>query len=418
MGDRDGGEGFGFAPRGSQARRDGVGTSRTPLLDRQYSSKPHPTRASIAQDYNHDKSEKPVWLWLGIGVLLGVGATLLTSSLWLPSGGDVDIVELEAPNQVTTSPGVAAANEAILSAPSAGAEPSAHPPEVDITATTSGASAELPLDAEAESLSPLSDGEKREAEARLVALDVEDAALHTSVNDNGQNGAASQMGLGKVDVGEDQEVNGLVAPAPSTTATTTERLLPADDAEDFALDEIKDVQASSGLSDPAEALAALTATPADSETDRADANEPTAEELDDRSSSAARTESKLTTPAVDAGLDDSVERTELAAVTPALASNPSPPSSTDSEPGGRLYRVQLAAVANEAAAQVYWREVNERLPGVFSGVEPVFDERVVEQRLYLRVWVGSFGLRREADSYCSWLKDRGQDCFVTRVDNL
>ncbi|MEZ5935507.1 MAG: hypothetical protein R3F54_27030 [Alphaproteobacteria bacterium] len=37
--------------------------------------------------------------------------------------------------------------------------------------------------------------------------------------------------------------------------------------------------------------------------------------------------------------------------------------------------MQLAAVNNEAAAQVYWREVNERLPSVFAGIRPIFDER-------------------------------------------
>lgn len=101
------------------------------------------------------------------------------------------------------------------------------------------------------------------------------------------------------------------------------------------------------------------------------------------------------------------------------SSNDQPTAVSSGESGGsRLYRVQLAAFHNVRAAEKYWREVNQRLPGVFTDVEPIYNERVDDERAYLRIWVGAFENRLDADGYCGWLKQRGQDCFVTRVDNL
>lgn len=80
----------------------------------------------------------------------------------------------------------------------------------------------------------------------------------------------------------------------------------------------------------------------------------------------------------------------------------------------RIYRVQLAAVDNETAAQAYWQEVQTRLPGLFNGVEPLFDRGKVNKRIFFRIWIGEFDKRGEADDYCSRIKSEGHDCFVTR----
>jgi hypothetical protein len=391
------------------------------MADHQTGPKPHPARAQIAQSHDH---EKPVWLWLGIGVLLGVGATLLSSSLWLPKGGDVDLVQVEAGEQVATSAGVASASEATPSTSNIAEEVTPKPPEADVVATVNDASPTSLANAETEATSAADGGEQLDVETRLVALEVDDEALQPPVNGASQNGVTELADTSKTEADRDQTGGELVRPA-SDAPLTTERLLPAEDAKPESLEgvEVTAVDAGpdleSGLANDAEALAPLSTAPVTPEepvADRSGSSEPDA--LSDISSSDDRAEPKPPAPAADAGENEVVDRTELAVVTPAVASNPGPPSATDPREGGRLYRVQLAAVANEAAARVYWREVNERLPGVFDDVEPVFDERVVDQRLYLRVWVGSFGLRGEADSYCSWLKEKGQDCFVTRVDNL
>ncbi len=83
-------------------------------------------------------------------------------------------------------------------------------------------------------------------------------------------------------------------------------------------------------------------------------------------------------------------------------------------PARRVYRVQLAAVDNENAAETFWREARDRLPAMFSGIEPTFDRGEVDERIFYRIWVGAFEKRTDADDYCGKLKTNGQDCFVTR----
>lgn len=83
-----------------------------------------------------------------------------------------------------------------------------------------------------------------------------------------------------------------------------------------------------------------------------------------------------------------------------------------------LYRVQLAAVDSETDAWIYWREMNERLPGIFTDVVPVFNERMIDERRYLRIWVGAFTDQTDAISYCDWLKEQEQDCFVFRANKV
>ncbi|MGI9493489.1 MAG: SPOR domain-containing protein, partial [Geminicoccaceae bacterium] len=91
-----------------------------------------------------------------------------------------------------------------------------------------------------------------------------------------------------------------------------------------------------------------------------------------------------------------------------------PTASKDVEPPSkRIYRVQLAAVDTENAAEVYWREAKTRLPQVLDGIEPMFNQREVGKRMFFRIWIGSFDKHADADNYCDWLKSKGQDCFVT-----
>jgi hypothetical protein len=394
------------------------------MPDRQFAFPPQPARAPVAQSYDHERTETSVWLWLGIGVVLGIGATLLSSSLWLPESGDVDLVELEASEDAIKSSGVASVNEATerrqplqgntgapaLSVAEAAiiAEPASPEPASTTTIEVSSP--------------PPSDGDNpSQTETQLVALDVVDAVVPPPVNGVDESDAAEPAA--KPEPASDRELADQSDTPRQPLSATTERLLPADDADvkgdddaeaanagDSAADEVDP-----GSSDIEIALAPPATTPEEPEVSQPLASETVVEE------SAALTPVEAEPRASDAagsGGRDTAGGTELAAVTPAVANGSSPPISTDRRASGRLYRVQLAAVANEAAARVFWREANERLPNVFKGVEPVYDERIVDQRLYLRIWVGSFGLRREADSYCAWLKEQGQDCFVTRVDNL
>lgn len=433
MGDREGEESYGFAPRGQQARRDAAKTSR--LMPNRQRSVPNPARMAMPPPYSQERTETPVWLWLGIGILLGIGATLLTSSLWLPSSGEVDLVDLEANERIPMTSGVASANEATLSTatavtPSAAEEPAAEPSAAG-AASINGATSTLRSDAEAEPLAVPESVEARDLATSVAALEADIDAALSSINRAGESDAPGQDSSPTIEVNLDQ-IDGPGAEALPEQATI-ERLLPADDTPAK-----QDTEAAAGdighdTSD-VETTLAVQVTDRDAQAaeelkeelkeepnpDEADVNESVRQDLADLIPAPQEIESRPSPPAADVAKKDVSDGTDIAVLTPAISSSP-PPSRTSgaaAQGSGRLYRVQLAAVANEAAAQVYWREVNERLPGVFSDVEPVFNERVVDQRLYLRIWVGSFGRRSEADTYCGWLKDQGQDCFVTRVDNL
>ncbi len=416
MGDREDGESYGFAPRGQQARRDAGKTSR-PLPNRQRPEQ-HPALAPMAPAYSHERTEKSIWLWLGIGILLGIGATLLTSSFWLPQSNDINLVDLE--ENEPTAPGVASANEAMRTTPSAVEESGPEAPTVGGVSINGVAPPERSNgDTEPPAIAEVA--EQTGSEARLASLD---PAL-TSTEGSGRRETAGQdlkPAVEEVDQAEGADLDGPVSPEQ----TTSERLLPADDAQTQ-----QDVDAKPGgidsdgidleTGDASEASALDRPAVEQTKVDQGDGNVAPQEILADLVATAEENRAKPLPPAADIEPDDGSNGVDIAALAPVATSSPPPPSRTSTgsaEDRGRLYRVQLAAVANEAAAQVYWREVNERLPGVFSDIKPVFNERIVDQRLYLRIWVGSFGRRSEADTYCGWLKEQGQDCFVTRVDNL
>lgn len=109
------------------------------------------------------------------------------------------------------------------------------------------------------------------------------------------------------------------------------------------------------------------------------------------------------------------EPTELASVAkPAGNSGAAATAVSQKRSSKRVYRVQLAAVDDESAAQVYWLEAMTRLPTIFADTVPVFDRSKVNKRVFFRIWVGEFESGADAGNYCAKLKSNGQDCFVTR----
>ena len=372
----EGGGGYGFARRNNQARKK---AGRRPAV--------HPN-APRTPDSHAAPSQKPVWVWLLIGFLLGTGGTLLTSSFWLPESGDHHVATLETDD--------------------------ARPQATD--GMTAKAVTELPLPKEAPS-------EPRPEGTLVAALDVDPSSTESDV----ERASLEPEGMSQApaDLIEDTET--------STGKSASETLQSADAPSDDVEGRPIDGDLSNGPGTPEQAAPTLVAktvssealpSPEDPTFDEASAAQPAvaepADELDDEPIQ-AEAASPRPLDAEAASVNDA-EQSELPprirqALRAAKEARQSAPTS-ESGGGARLYRVQLAAVNDEAAARVFWREVNERLPGVFADVEPIFDQRLVDERLYLRIWVGAFDNRLDADGYCGWLKQKGQDCFVTRVDNL
>ncbi len=376
----EGGGGYGFARRNNQAVKK---VGRRAAV--------HPSAPVVPASYA-PSSQKPVWVWLLVGFLLGTGGTLLTASFWFPESGNRPVVAAETSGSPAPgTDGVAAATATELS-----------PPE------------DMPVERHAET-------------TPVAALEIESAAVTPRVD--WASSAPGEASEGPPDRHQDTEA--------AVDEAASELLLPNDarDRDEVVGRQPIDGDLSTTPSDAAVALAALVSKAA---TETADLPS----RPDGQSPGSASDRAERARPAADdAPVVDTIEDLSVARNPDAVRLQPDeavraelPPrirqalraaraeaqSATGIATGSsrRLYRVQLAAVDNEAAARVFWREVNQRLPGVFADVEPVFNQRLVDERLYLRIWVGAFENRPDADSYCGWLKLKGQDCFVTRVDNL
>ena len=379
---------YGFARRNNQVHKK-IGRSTTVQSD-----------APVAPKNYVAPSQQPIWVWLLIGFLLGTGGTLLMASFWLPASGDHHIAT-----------------------PESGDRPS---PENDGVAAATVTEQSLQEEVR---------NEPQFVGTSVATLDVENSAIASPAD------AASP----DTDDLSEAPADLIQGSSPSAGEPLSETLLSA--AAQNAEDDVKrrpiDDDRSTGPSGPEQALSALVSKTAASETPLLPSP------LDDRSSNLAperpdRGERALSPPedpifaakpndGPKEVVDPQPRRSEAASSNDAGRSELPPrikqalqaakeesrsTTGTKAQSNTHLYRVQLAAVDNEAAARVFWQEVNERLPGVFADVEPIFNQRLVDERLYLRIWVGAFDSRPDADGYCGWLKLKGQDCFVTRVDTL
>ena len=76
------------------------------------------------------------------------------------------------------------------------------------------------------------------------------------------------------------------------------------------------------------------------------------------------------------------------------------------------YRVQLAAVREEADAKRAWEIFQEQLGPLISGLQPFFERAETSNGIFYRVQVGPFGETAEADRICLELKKQDTSCFV------
>lgn len=77
------------------------------------------------------------------------------------------------------------------------------------------------------------------------------------------------------------------------------------------------------------------------------------------------------------------------------------------------YLAQLAALQNEAGAEVAWQRIAARAPGLFAAAQLDVERADLGQRgIYYRVRAGYFADRASAAEFCERVKQLGQDCIA------
>jgi cell division septation protein DedD len=102
---------------------------------------------------------------------------------------------------------------------------------------------------------------------------------------------------------------------------------------------------------------------------------------------------------------------------PDAAARPSP--TVTPAPSGRVageggYRIQLAAVRDQADARRAWDLFVVDLGPVLKGVKPFIERADTGNGVFYRIQVGPFASLQEAESLCDQLKQRNASCFVIR----
>ncbi len=97
---------------------------------------------------------------------------------------------------------------------------------------------------------------------------------------------------------------------------------------------------------------------------------------------------------------------------PAVVAARREPEPAPAPPPDRIYRIQLAALSDEAAAARAWDRFRRRYGDLLAGLEPVVRPIETGGRTLYRVQAGSFASREEARARCARIKRAGGDCFV------
>ena len=109
-----------------------------------------------------------------------------------------------------------------------------------------------------------------------------------------------------------------------------------------------------------------------------------------------------------------------AAATAATTPRPSSTPTLEPAPNGGVaaleggYRIQLAAVRDEADARRAWDLYLVDLGPVLRGVQPFIERAETGNGTFYRVQIGPFANQQEAELLCDELKRRNASCFVIR----
>ncbi len=88
-----------------------------------------------------------------------------------------------------------------------------------------------------------------------------------------------------------------------------------------------------------------------------------------------------------------------------------PPPATAAEPT-EIFRIQLAALSDEAAASRAWERFRQRYGALLEGLEPVVQPARTAGGTLYRIQAGAFASREDARSRCARIREAGGDCFV------
>ena len=107
-----------------------------------------------------------------------------------------------------------------------------------------------------------------------------------------------------------------------------------------------------------------------------------------------------------------------AAVSPAPAPAPVTPASTPAAPQASVSTgapmVQLTAAVSADAAQAEWRRLQQHMPGVMDGRQPIIAKAERNGQTFWRLRVGGFADAGQATAFCERLHAGGGSCVVTR----
>lgn len=78
------------------------------------------------------------------------------------------------------------------------------------------------------------------------------------------------------------------------------------------------------------------------------------------------------------------------------------------------FRIQVAAVREEADARRAWSQLEQDAGPVLSEVQPFFERAETANGVFYRVQIGRFATQQAAESLCAELKQRNASCFVVR----
>jgi hypothetical protein len=108
------------------------------------------------------------------------------------------------------------------------------------------------------------------------------------------------------------------------------------------------------------------------------------------------------------------EPSELSGTPPDAATTPAPAEAAQVAAIDDRFRIQLAAVRDEADARRAWGELASGMGPVLSGVRPFFERAETADGTFYRVQIGPFATQEPAESLCEELKQRNASCFVIR----
>jgi cell division septation protein DedD len=79
------------------------------------------------------------------------------------------------------------------------------------------------------------------------------------------------------------------------------------------------------------------------------------------------------------------------------------------------FRVQVAAVHDEADAQHSWEKAQADYGAILAGMEPYIVRAETSDGIIYQIQTGPFQTRGEAYQFCARLRERGAICFVAAV---